>query len=78
MVVRVNNDDFVLHEDQLDVDIEVLKQGNVGLQVVRNNVAGAVLSELEKDPPGSGDVAKDGAPELRFVNAPAMSRIAFS
>ena len=59
MVVRVNDDDFVLHEDHFDIDVEILEQGDVGLKVIRNNPAGAVLSELKENPPGGGDVAGD-------------------
>jgi len=76
--VRVNDDDFVLHEDHLDIDVLVPEQGDVGLKVVRKQVAAAVLSELTEDPFGSGDVAKDSTPELRFVNAPPISCIALS
>jgi len=54
VVVRVNDDDFVLHEDHLDVDVEVLEQGDVGLKVVGKQVSAAILSELEEDPPAAG------------------------
>ena len=76
--MRVNDDEFVLHEDHFDIDIEVLEKGDVSLKVIRKQLAATVLSEFEEDPLGSGNVAEDSTPELRFVNAPPMSRIALS
>ena len=76
VVVGVDDDNFVLHENHFDINVEVLEKRNVGLNVIRDDPSRAVLRELEEDPPCSANVAKDGTPKLRFVNMPAMSCIA--
>jgi hypothetical protein len=70
VVVRVNDDDFVSHEDHFDVDVEVLEQGDVGLKVVWDKSAGARRSKFEKDPLASRDVVNNSPSELGFVHAP--------
>ena len=71
MVVRVNDDHVLLHENDLNVDVEILKKGDVGLNVTLKKVTGMVAVELPEHPPPLFDMPNNGAAKLGFNHPPS-------